>query len=764
MNNYLDENGIRHLWSKIVGKCNNVGYKYIESNTVNVSSSWVHLDPNKHYILTTSQSSLSITLADPVDESIANHYFLEFDYMGGSVSFPSNLLWLNGEIPELVVGYRYQLSIVNNNAILKGWNNLDNFIKVVMPGGYDSLFNVDSPIIDYINSASINGEDCTIVDGHISNPPSDDYTIIVSFNSGYTSLNSMFLATNVKEINLSNFNTRGVTDMSNMFGSCYRLTSLDVSGFDTSKVTDMSNMFYGCYGLTSPDVSGFDTSKVTNMKSMFSNCSGLTSLDLSGRGWNTSSVTNMSSMFYGCLRLTFLDLSGFDTSKVTNMSSMFYNCYVLTSLDLSGFDTSKVTNMSSMFYNCPGLTSLDLSGWNTGSVTSMNYMFSNCYELTSLIMASQLNSTLTVASMFNSITTSGTFYYNDTYDYSKIINALPSTWVAKSIYQYTSCSSLSIVAEDVIYTDTTTTINYTAEVSGTNILTGESISNTIMKTATSSSFSQNNTGADVTRTATFTYLNKTATDTFTHFGKYRTVNLNSQWRSSSKTNPDSTIFDIYESYSNYNVNSGVAYMYITISGLEKFEFYIRSYAESSYDYVMVSDLDATITGSTSTTSTLVKSHTSANQQSGTALSNYTKVKFTNIDKKKHVITILYRKDSSVNSDDDRGYILVPKDMEYSSTSEISFTWYHNKSGYILGTGQYRAVEGMTWQEWANSEYFNDVDNYIDYTSSYRDHYYYEYIGHPGIRVDASSWYVFYLSDQSPTDVIQDGKAYTSSVY
>ena len=552
--------------------------------------------------------------------------------------------------------------------------------------------------------------------------------------------------------------------MSSMFYNCPGLTSLDVSGFDTSKVTDMSNMFYGCYGLTSPDVSGFDTSKVTNMKSMFSNCSGLTSLDLSGRGWNTSSVTNMSSMFYGCLRLTFLDLSGFDTSKVTNMSSMFYNCYVLTSLDLSGFDTSKVTNMSSMFYNCPGLTSLDLSGWNTGSVTSMNYMFSNCYELTSLIMASQLNSTLTVASMFNSITTSGTFYYNDTYDYSKIINALPSTWVAKSIYQYTSCSSLSIVAEDVIYTDTTTTINYTAEVSGTNILTGESISNTIMKTATSSSFSQNNTGADVTRTATFTYLNKTATDTFTHFGKYRTVNLNSQWRSSSKTNPDSTIFDIYESYSNYNVNSGVAYMYITISGLEKFEFYIRSYAESSYDYVMVSDLDATITGSTSTTSTLVKSHTSANQQSGTALSNYTKVKFTNIDKKKHVITILYRKDSSVNSDDDRGYILVPKDMEYSSTSEISFTWYHNKSGYILGTGQYRAVEGMTWQEWANSEYFNDVDNYIDYTSSYRDHYYYEYIGHPGIRVDASSWYVFYLSDQSPTDVIQDGKAYTSSVY
>ena len=36
-----------------------------------------------------------------------------------------------------------------------------------------------------------------------------------------------------------------------MFYGDNNLTSLDLSGFDTSKVTNMSNMFYGCDKLTS---------------------------------------------------------------------------------------------------------------------------------------------------------------------------------------------------------------------------------------------------------------------------------------------------------------------------------------------------------------------------------------------------------------------------------------------------------------------------------------------------------------------------------
>lgn len=48
-------------------------------------------------------------------------------------------------------------------------------------------------------------------------------------------------------------------------------------------------------------------------------------------------------------------------------------------------------------------------------------------------------------------------------------------------------------------------------------------------------------------------------------------------------------------------------MYIDIEGYTNFKFYIRSYAQSYYDYVMVSQLDATITsGSSYSNTTLVK--------------------------------------------------------------------------------------------------------------------------------------------------------------
>ena len=118
----------------------------------------------------------------------------------------------------------------------------------------------------------------------------------------------------------------------------------------------MPNMFYDCRSLTSLDLSNFDTSNVTNMTYMFYDCRSLTSLDLSS--FDTSNVTNMANMFMTCSNLTSLDLSSFDTSNVTNMTSMFNNCSSLTSLDLGDFNTSKVTNMTNMFNNCSNLKTI----------------------------------------------------------------------------------------------------------------------------------------------------------------------------------------------------------------------------------------------------------------------------------------------------------------------------------------------------------------------------------------------------------------------
>ena len=47
-------------------------------------------------------------------------------------------------------------------------------------------------------------------------------------------------------INLNNFNTNNVTDMSGMFDGCSSLKELNINNFNTNNVTDMYRMFYGC--------------------------------------------------------------------------------------------------------------------------------------------------------------------------------------------------------------------------------------------------------------------------------------------------------------------------------------------------------------------------------------------------------------------------------------------------------------------------------------------------------------------------------------
>ncbi len=271
--------------------------------------------------------------------------------------------------------------------------------------------------------------------------------------SNVTDMRSMFSACHsLTTLNLSNFDTSNVMDMSGMFSGCL-LTSLDLSNFDTSKVTNMNGMFSGC-SLTSLDLSNFDTSKVTNMSYMFSNCQSLTTLNLSN--FDTSNVTDMSGMFNSCLTLKALNISNFDfskmtsiselfkdcisltsldvsnvnTSNITNMNRLFQNCSSLTSLDLSSFDTSNVTNMHEMFLNCSSLVSIDLSNFGTNNVENMGWMFYGCSKLTSVKMMGNTSNLRYATGFFPYTTNTGTFYYNEAYDYSKIIAELPNAWTA----------------------------------------------------------------------------------------------------------------------------------------------------------------------------------------------------------------------------------------------------------------------------------------------------------------------------------------------
>ena len=145
-------------------------------------------------------------------------------------------------------------------------------------------------------------------------------------------------------------NNKPVVSMSYMFLNS-QAKALDLSNFDTSKLNNMLGMFWSSQA-TTLDISNFDTSNVTSMGSMFSN-SQATTLDVSG--FNTSKVTNMYNMFASSKAVT-LDLSSFDTSNVTNMGYMFNNANNLKTIYVSSkFNIDTVTSSTNMFYGCTSL-------------------------------------------------------------------------------------------------------------------------------------------------------------------------------------------------------------------------------------------------------------------------------------------------------------------------------------------------------------------------------------------------------------------------
>ena len=60
--------------------------------------------------------------------------------------------------------------------------------------------------------------------------------------------------------------------MNGMFSGCYSLKELNLNNFNTNNVTNMSCMFDGCSSLQELNLNNFNTNNVTDMNEMFSEC------------------------------------------------------------------------------------------------------------------------------------------------------------------------------------------------------------------------------------------------------------------------------------------------------------------------------------------------------------------------------------------------------------------------------------------------------------------------------------------------------------
>ena len=160
--------------------------------------------------------------------------------------------------------------------------------------------------------------------------------------SSLTDMSKMFYnCQKLRTINLSNLKILP-NNLKGMFENCHNLKIIEgLSKLNTSEVTDMSEMFSFCNSLSEIDLLNFNTSSVKNMSFMFY---GVLSEIIDVTNFKTSLVEDMSFMFAKELHDGFpekeqkiIGLTNFDTSKVNSMKSMFVLSKGLSSLDLSRF-------------------------------------------------------------------------------------------------------------------------------------------------------------------------------------------------------------------------------------------------------------------------------------------------------------------------------------------------------------------------------------------------------------------------------------------
>jgi surface protein len=140
-------------------------------------------------------------------------------------------------------------------------------------------------------------------------------------------------------------NLDSVKNMNSMFYLCTRLNGpTNINDWNTSGVTDMTEMFRSASSFSQP-IGGWSTSKVTSMRAMFL---GANNFNQSLNSWNTSSVSNMLFMFSGALSFN-QNLGDWILNPNVSLSNM---------LDGSAID-------------CPNY-SATLKGWHDNNPTVIN--------------------------------------------------------------------------------------------------------------------------------------------------------------------------------------------------------------------------------------------------------------------------------------------------------------------------------------------------------------------------------------------------------
>ena len=230
---------------------------------------------------------------------------------------------------------------------------------------------------------------------------------------------------------------------------------------------------------------------------------------------------------------------------------------------------------------------------------------------------------------------------------------------------------------------------------------------------------------------------------------YTVSNVTGYYNWNTMTSPSSS-YAAFRSTNN-GVHSSYAVMKVTFNTyVSSFTFGIRSYAESNYDYVVVSSKNGSIP-----TSGTGYSSTKGNQSSGTSLSYYTSVTFSNLYSGDYFY-VVYQKDSTSSSGDDRGYVVLPVSTSSSSSSSSTYTvstptitdygtYYSDSSYHVIGIScsTSSAIIRYTTNGSTPTTSSNDYDYYYSYYQTTSGSYYNGILVSNGSTVKAMGTYSGY---------------------
>ena len=128
-------------------------------------------------------------------------------------------------------------------------------------------------------------------------------------------LSSIFDGLKIEVVDISGWDTSNVTTMAYTFAECEDIKKIiGIENLDVSKLQSANAMFYGCKNLVELDLTNWNTISLANMSHMFYNCSNLKIIK-NIENWQLPNIKNVRKMFYNCVKLN-VDLSNWNLTNI----------------------------------------------------------------------------------------------------------------------------------------------------------------------------------------------------------------------------------------------------------------------------------------------------------------------------------------------------------------------------------------------------------------------------------------------------------------